>query len=256
MLGRLAAACGLLVLSGGLTPGRGPTARQELLVFAAADLQPAFAELGPMFEAASGEPVVFSFGASGSLAAQIEHGAPADLFFSADESYVRALAQRGLLDPSTTRVYAEGRLMLATRRGSGVLVDSLADLLRPEVRRVALANPEHAPYGRAAQQALTTAGVWEAIRPKVVLGENVRQAAQYLLTGAVEAALVSRSLALDTGLVALAIDPSLHRPILQAAGVARRSGRSGTARQFLDFISSEAGWAVMERHGFVLPHAR
>ena len=256
MLGRVIAACGLLLLTSSL-PHDGGTGRQEgLVVFAAADLQPAFSELGVLYEQVTGEPVVFSYGASGSLAEQIEHGAPADLFCSADESYVRALAGRGILDRATVRVYAEGRLMLAALRSSGIPLDSLGDLLRPEVRRVAMANPEHAPYGRAARQALVSAGLWEAVAPRIVLGENVRQAAQYLLTGAVEAALISRSLTLDTALMAVPVDPALHRPILQAAAVVRTSTRASSARRFLDFVTGDIGWPVMARHGFVLPHVR
>jgi molybdate transport system substrate-binding protein len=119
-----------------------------------------------------------------------------------------------------------------------------------------MANPEHAPYGRAARQALIASGIWEAVAPRIVLGENVRQAAQYLLTGAVEAALLSRSLALDTALVAIPVDQSLHRPILQAAAVVRTSNRASSARRFLDFVTGDVGWPVMARHGFVLPDVR
>ena len=256
MLGRVIAACGLLVLSGSL-PCESADARHDgLVVFAAADLQPAFTVLGPAFERATGQPVVFSYGSSGGLAAQIELGAPADLFFSADESYVRALGQRGVLDRASIRVYAEGRLVLATLRRSGITVRSPAELLRPEVARVAIANPEHAPYGRAARQALVSSGVWEAVTARIVLGENVRQAAQYLLTGAVEAALISSSHALDTTLVATPVDPALHQPILQAAGIVRSSSRSSDALRFLDFVTSDAGWPVMERFGFVRPNVR
>jgi molybdate transport system substrate-binding protein len=146
--------------------------------------------------------------------------------------------------------------MLAALRSSGIPLDSLGDLLRPAVKRVAMANPEHAPYGRAARQALVSAGIWEAVAPRIVLGENVRQAAQYLLTGAVEAALLSRSLALDTALVVIPVDPALHRPILQAAAVVRTTTRASSARRFLDFITGDLGWPVMARHGFVLPHVR
>ncbi|MDH4347948.1 MAG: molybdate ABC transporter substrate-binding protein [Gemmatimonadota bacterium] len=256
MLGRVVAACGLLVLSGSVPHESTSGRRDGLVVFAASDLQPAFTELGPAFEQLTGQPVVFSYGSSGSLAAQIELGAPADLFFSADESYVRSLAQRGILDRASTRVYAEGRLVLATLRSSGITVASLDQLLRPEVTRVAMANPEHAPYGRAARQALVSSGVWETMAPRVVMGENVRQAAQYLLTGAVEAALVSSSLALDTALVSAPLDPALHQPILQAAGIVRSSSRPSDAQRFLDFVTSDVGWPVMERFGFVRPHVR
>lgn len=256
MLGRIFAACGLLLLTSSLPYDRAAGRQEGLVVFAASDLQPAFTELGVLYQQATGEPVVFSFGASGSLAQQIEHGAPADLFCSADESYVQALAGRGILDRASVRVYAEGRLMLAALRASGIRLDSIGDLLRPEVKGVAMANPEHAPYGRAARQALVSSGIWEAVGPRIVLGENVRQAAQYLLTGAVEAALLSRSLTLDTALIAIPIDPALHRPILQAAAVVRTSTRASSARRFLDFVTGDVGWPVMARHGFVLPHVR
>ena len=256
MLGRFVAACVVAGFTGSLPPARHAAAPDELLVFAAADLQLAFAEIGPLFEGATGQRIVFSFGSSGSLATQIELGAPADIFFSADEGYIRALVQRGVLDAASARTYAEGRLVLATRRGSGIRVDSPADLLRPEVTRVALANPEHAPYGRAAREALQSAGVWDALQPRLVMGENVRQTAQYLLTGAVEAALISLSLAQDSSLVAVPVDPGSHQSILQTAALVRGSTHAVAARAFLNFVTEGAGWSVMERHGFVLPHAR
>jgi molybdate transport system substrate-binding protein len=246
-------ACGLTAFAG--SAPQAPPPHADLVVFAAADHQLAFGEIGPMFEQASGQKVAISFGSSGSLATQIENGAPADIFFSADEGYIRSLVQKGLLDGTSAKTYAEGRLMLATRRASGIRLGTLQDLRRPAVVRFAIANPEHAPYGRAAREALRSAGLWDTLAPRIVMGENIRQAAQYLITGAVEAALLSRSLARDTSLLAVDVDPQLHRPILQAAAVVRGSARASTARAFLDFVATGPGWAVMERHGFVTPHA-
>lgn len=226
---------------------------ETLTVFAAADLQLAFGEIGPAFEKASGIKVVMVYGSSGALAAQIERGAPADIFFSADEGYVRGLLRKQVLYPGVDRAYAVGHLVLATRRGSGVSLETLAELTRPEVVRVAIANPDHAPYGRAAREALIAARVWQAVQPKLVLGENIRQAAQYLQTGAVEAAILSRSLALDTSLVTVPVNPRLHRPLRQVAGIVKGTGRVSIARRFLNFVTGKPGWPIMQRYGFSRP---
>jgi molybdate transport system substrate-binding protein len=226
---------------------------ETLTVFAASDLQVAFGEIGPAFERASGIKVVLVYGSSGALAAQIERGAPADIIFSADEGYVRGLMRRGVLYPGVDRAYAVGHLVLATRRAGGLSLRTLADLTRPEVVRVAIANPDHAPYGRAAREALMAARVWRTLQPKLVLGENVRQTAQYLQTGAVEAAILSRSLALDTSLVTVPVNPRLHRPITQVAGIVKGTGRVSIARRFLNFVTGKQGWAIMQRYGFSRP---
>ena len=228
-------------------------AGDTLTVFAAADLQPAFREIGPAFEQATGQALVLVFGSSGSLAVQIERGAPADLFFSADQSYVTALAVKRVLHPGSDRVYALGHLVLATRRQAPGTLRRLADLTRSDIVRIAIANPDHAPYGRAAREALVSAGLWDALEPRLVIAENIRQAAQYLETGAVEAAILSRSVAADSALTAVDVAPTLYRPIVQAAGIVAGTSRLDLAQRFLDFVTGETGRAIMRRYGFTRP---
>ena len=234
-----------------LTP---PSAAQDTLtVFAASDLQLPFSEIAPAFERASGQRVILVFGSSGALAAQIKRGAPADIFFSADQSYVQQLAEREVVDRGSVQVYALGYLSLVTRRGSGLTLRTLADLAGGSVTRIAIANPAHAPYGRAAQEALRRAGLLPAVESKLVLGENVRQAVQFVTTGAVEAGIIARSLAGDSSLVAVPVDLSLYQPILQTAGLVRATPRLDLARRFLGFVTGSEGWAVMQRYGFARP---
>src|SRR4030095_15210530 len=166
----------------------------ELTVAAAADLTGAFEEIGREFQSSTNTKVIFNFGSSGLLAKQIENGAPIDLFAAANLDYINQLEQKGLIVPDTKKVYARGRLIIWTLKDSPLGIEKLADLTKPEVKRIAIANPEHAPYGMAARQALERAVLWESVKPKLVYGENVRQTLQYAQTGNVEVAIVALSL--------------------------------------------------------------
>src|SRR5207247_3612878 len=181
-----------------LALGPGPAVAVEppaLTVFAAADLTFAFRELAPRFEKATGVRVTLVFGSTGNFAQQIRQGGPADVFFAADQSFVDALAAGGVLLRETRTLYAQGRIVLATARAFGPKLTDLRSLLDSRVRHVAIANPVHAPYGRAAEQALRKAGIWEALRPKLVFGENIRHTLQFVQTEAAEAGLVAPSAA-------------------------------------------------------------
>ncbi len=224
-----------------------------LTVAAASDLQPAFAEIGRRFEQETGTKVTFVYGSSGTLATQIENGAPVDLFASASEVYTQQLAAKGVIVPGSEQVYAIGRLALVSAKSSGVQIARLEDLLQPTVKHVALANPEHAPYGAAARQALVAAGLWEQVRPKAVYGENVRQALQFVQTGNAEAGLVARSLA-DLPEVAVApIPASLYPPLRQTLAIIKGTDRPEAARRFAAFVAGPPGRAVLERYHFDLP---
>ena len=225
----------------------------ELIVFAASDLQFAFAEVAGAFAAAGHPKPTISIGSTGLLSQQIENGAPADLFFAADESYVVALERKGIVLPDSRQVYASGRVVLVER--AGILpVTTLADLERSDVRHVAIANPEHAPYGRAARDALTRAGRWSAIEPKLVLGENISQTFQFVRTGNADAGVVALSLAVGTpGTRYSLIDAALHEPITQSAAVVARSRQPAAARAFLAFVNGPVGRPIMRKYGFTLP---
>lgn len=231
---------------------REPAAR-PLTVAAAADLQGAFTEIAARFEAGTGEAVTLTFGSSGNLARQIEHGAPVDVFASADVAYVDDLAARGLVIPDTRILYARGRIVLVANRAAGVEVRDLAALGDPRIRKVAIANPAHAPYGAAAKEALVRAGIWEKVAPRLVLGENVRQALQFVQTGNAEAGIVARSVAGVPEVVASPIDDRLYSPLNQAAAVVKGSAREEAARRFLRFVAGPEGRAILEKYGFTPP---
>lgn len=230
--------------------GAGPRA---VTVSAASDLTPAFQEIGREFEREEGTKVVFNFGSTGQLAQQIEQGAPVDLFAAANVTFIEGLEKKGLVIPDTKALYARGRITLWTRGDGGLRPERVEDLARPEFRRVAIANPEHAPYGAAAREALQAAGVWESVAPKLVYGENVGQALQYAESGNVDAAVVALSLSTQSGGRWVLIPAELHRPLDQALAVVRGAKHEREARRFADFVNSRRGRAVMRRYGFVLP---
>ncbi|MCS6925764.1 MAG: molybdate ABC transporter substrate-binding protein [Candidatus Binatia bacterium] len=225
----------------------------SLTVSAAADLTFAFQELGTLFERETGTRVVFNFGSSGQLAQQIEQGAPVDLFAAANVAFVDELERQGLILPDTKARYARGRITLWTRTESPLRFQRLEDVARPEVKRVAIANPQHAPYGIAAREALQAAGIWETVQPKLVLGENVRQTLMYAETGNVDVAIVALSLSVQTGGHWVLIPETSHQPIDQALAVIKGTPHEQEARQFAAFINGPTGRAVMRKYGFVLP---
>jgi len=234
-------------------PAAAQPAKPAITVFAAADLAFAFKEMVPLFEQRSGARVTLVLGSSGNLARQIEHGAPADVFFSADRALVDDLARAGAIIPETQSLYAQGRIVLAVSKRAGVALRELGDLVRPEVRRIAIANPDHAPYGRAAREALQALGLWERLRPRLVYGENIRHALQFLQAGAVEAAIVALSIASVPEVDIVPIDPRLHRPLDQMAAVVRRSGRPELGLAFLQLVQGPEGRPIMKRYGFLVP---
>jgi molybdate transport system substrate-binding protein len=223
-------------------------------VAAAADLSLAFEELGRRFARQTGRRVVFSFGSTGMLARQLREGAPFDVFAAANVSFVDEVVAAGVCDGSTRRPYARGRIAVWTKRGGVAPPASLADLAHPRFRRLAIANPAHAPYGLAARQALTRAGLWGAVERRLVLGENVRQALQYAQTGNVDATVIALSLVVnDRENPWFVVDEGLHSPIVQALAVCVRGADREGGGEFARFVNADEGRAVMRRHGFLLP---
>ena len=225
----------------------------EVAVFGAADLALAFKEIVPKFERTLGVKVTLVLGSTGMLAKQIEHGAPADVFFAADQTFVEELAAKGVVIPETRALYAQGRLVLATARSAGAKLTDLHQLSEPRIRHVAIANPAHAPYGRAAEQALRAVGLWDGLRPKVVYGENIRQALQFIESGAAEAGLIALSLANVPTVDYVPIDRALHAPLNQSVAVVRRSRRPELGLAFIQFVNGAEGRPIMKRYGFLLP---
>ena len=246
----------LLVLALGLLAGRAHA--QAVAVAAAADLQTVLPELAARFEKDSGRRVQLTFGSSGNFFAQIQSGAPFDVFLSADITYPRRLEQSGLAEPSTLKRYAVGRIVLWTRADSGIDISRvLQTLVGPGVRRIALANPAHAPYGRAAVEALRHAGVYEKARTRFVLGENISQAAQFVQSGNADVGIIALSLALAPAMKAsgvyVEIPPSLHPPIEQGAVVLKAARDKAAARDFLAFLGRADSVSLLRASGFEVP---
>lgn len=231
-------------------------AGERITVAAAADLKFAMDEIVADFRRAHPDGTVeVVYGSSGKFATQIRQGGPFDLYFSADIAYPRALEAEGLaLGP--TRPYALGRIVLWSRsRDASAL--RLQDLADPAVGRIAIANPRHAPYGKRAEEALRAAGVWEAVQPRLVQGENIAQTAQFVQTGNAAVGIIALSLALNPTLAAQGghhlIDAALHAPLEQGFILTRRAEGKALAAAFADYIGSGAARAVLLRYGFELP---
>lgn len=223
---------------------------QPLRVAAASDLTEAFTELGARFEAETKTKVVFSFGSSGLLAKQIAEGAPFDVFAAANVSFVDVTVKAGACDGASAQRYARGRLAAWSLSGPLPSLQSIADASN---KRIALANPEHAPYGRAAKEALEKAGLWKQLESRVVFAENVRQALQLAQTGNAEVALVAYSnvVGRKDG-VTLLIDDALYTPIEQSLVRCSRGGQGEAARQFVEFLGKSDSQELMKRSGFLI----
>ena len=229
------------------------TTTNELTVAAAADLSAAFEEIGKEFEAATGTKVTFSFGSSGLLARQIENGAPMDLLAAANVDYINQLQAKNLIIDDTKKIYARGRITLWLPRSSSLQVSQLADLTRGDVKRIAIANPDHAPYGKAALEALQKAGVFDRVKEKLVYGDNIRQTLQYAQTGNVEVSIVALSLSEQSDGRWVLIPEEFHQPIDQALAVIKTTQNEKSARDFANFITGPQGRQVLAKYGFTFP---
>jgi len=238
--------------------GRGPV-RAVLRVAAAADLNAALGDLVARFSAAQPVDVRVSYGSSGTFYAQLLNRAPFDLFFSADVDYPRQLAARGLTVPGSEFSYAIGRIVVWVPSTSALAFGDhpLQALAPPAVAHVAIANPEHAPYGRAAVAALKRAGVYERVQPKLVFGENVAQAMQFAETGAADAGIVALSLALapaSKGRGRWAEIAADDYPRIEQGGVILKwAADREAARSLREFVLSAGGRAILKQYGFFLP---
>jgi molybdate transport system substrate-binding protein len=251
--------CSLAVAFGvvAATAGRG-SAAGTLTIAAASDLQAALPELIARFERQSGIKSTVSFGSSGNFFAQIRNGAPFDVFFSADVDYPKQLIAAGDADPASLYEYATGRLVLWTRHDSGLDVSTGLPILRDaRVRRIAIANPDHAPYGRAAVAALEGAGLYDAVQRKLVMGENIAQTMQLAESGNAEVGLVSLSLARTPeaqksgGYTEVAT--TSYPPIRQAVVIVTASANKIAARALLDYLKTADARGALQSFGFDTP---
>jgi molybdate transport system substrate-binding protein len=232
---------------------RPATQNTELTVAAAADLIPAFEEIGRDFESTHKIKVIFSFGSTGLLTRQIENGAPMDVFAAADIGFIDQLERKGLIVPDTKTIYARGRITLWTSKDSQLKISKITDLTAADVKRIAIANPEHAPYGTAAREALQSSGVWDAVKPKLVFADNIRQTLQFAETGNVEVAIVALSLSQQSDGRWVLIPEELHKPLNQGLAVIKGTKNEQAAREFASFIMGPQGRAVLAKYGFAFP---
>lgn len=237
-----------------------PTVAPVVLVAAASDLSEVFAEIGKAFEAEHGEAsgkVSFTFAASGVIAKQLKEGAPFDLFAAANSSFVDDAVAAGACDGATKALYARGHLALWTKRGGRVSAPRhLSDLADARFAHVAIANPATAPYGAAAKEALTAAGLWSSVAPRIVLGENIRQTFALVDSGNADVAIVARSLAIGAaGGSFVDIDDSLYAPLDQALAVCTRGRNAAGAGAFARYVLSAKGQQILQRFGFTEPAA-
>jgi molybdate transport system substrate-binding protein len=231
-------------------------AGDKVTIAAAADLKFAMEEIVTAFKQANPAAEVETiYGSSGKFHTQIQQGAPFDLFFSADISYPRMLEKEGLA-ASEAKPYAFGRLVLwsASRDASKMTIADLAD---PGIKKIAIANPKHAPYGKRAEEALRSAGLWDKVEPRLVMGENIAQTAQYVQTGNADIGIVALSLALNKELASKGgyalIPENLHQPLEQGYIVTRQAAGNPLAKKFAAYMGSPDARRVMVRYGFVLP---
>lgn len=227
-------------------------AEEKITIAAASDLKPAMDELVAEFKKSCPQAGVdIVYGASGQLHAQIERGAPFDLYFSADIWMPRTLAASALA-ASGVKPYAIGRLVLwsASRDASAM---TLADLCDPAIERIAIADPKDSPYGKRAEEALRAIGLWDKLAPKLVHGSDVAQAAADVQAGRADVGLIALSLALAAQGSYSLVDDKLHVPLKQAYIVTQRAAQNALARRFADFIDSEQARTILRQHGFALP---
>jgi molybdate transport system substrate-binding protein len=230
---------------------------RELRIAAAADLKFAMDELAERYEKQAAAKINVTYGSSGNFFSQIQNGAPFDLFFSADVEYPRKLEASGLAEPETLYEYTVGRIVIWMPAKANIDLAKLGwkALLLGEIQKIAIANPEHAPYGRAAVAALQNARIYEQVCGKLVYGENISQAAQFVQSGNAQAGIVALSLAVSPPMKdgkRWEIPADAYPPIVQGAVILKNARHQEVARAFMAFVKSDAGQKILERYGFTL----
>ena len=246
----------IVFLSGINAPGAAAEG-DEIAIAAASDLSFAIKEIVSEFEKATGKHVKLSLGSSGNFYAQIQNGAPFDLYFSADIGYPKKLEEAGLIVPGSLYRYAVGRIVLWTNHETHRDVSKGIEVLRdPAIKKIAIANPKHAPYGRAAVAAMKHFKVYDDAKERLVLGENISQAAQFVESGACDIGIIALSLALAPTMKSHGtyweIPATAHPPLEQGAAIIKSSKHQDLAQQFIAFMQGDKGQEIMARYGFTL----
>jgi molybdate transport system substrate-binding protein len=248
----------LIVLCMLLITGVNFALAEEITIAAASDLNFAFREIATEYENTTGNHVRLTLGSSGNFFAQIQNGAPFDLYFSADISYPKKLEEAGLAVSGSLYPYAIGRIVLWTGHESRIDVTKGVEALRePTIRKIAIANPKHAPYGRAAVAAMEYFKVYDQVKDRLILGENISQAAQFIESGACDVGIIALSLAVAPAMKSKGtyweVPADAHLPLEQGAVILKSSKNQEAARQFLEFIKGPNGQEIMKRYGFIVP---
>ena len=230
----------------------------ELKIAAAADLTYAFKDVTARFEKQTGNKTRLTYGSSGNFFSQIQNGAPFDLFFSADVSFPQKLEAAGLAEPGTIYDYAKGQIVIWVPNASKLdLSKGIAVLLDPGIRKIAIANPLHAPYGSAAVAAMQHESIYDQVKSKFVMGENISQTAQFVQSGNADVGIVALSLALAPAMKTagryVLIPPTDYPPLVQAAMILKSSPNKELAEKFLNFLKEPGTIALMEQYGFAIP---
>jgi molybdate transport system substrate-binding protein len=243
-----------------LLPAVRPAPAETVTIAAAADLTYCIEDLNRSYQQSHPDTELrLSIGSSGNFSTQIQNGAPFDVFLSADIQYPKNLASTGFVDPSTLAVYAVGRIVLWTTKPDTVNLDRGIDILRDRaaVRKIAIANPEHAPYGRAAKAILENSGIWTEVQDRIVQGENIAQTAQFVQTGNVDAGFVALSLLSSPNLKHIGryieIDPKLYPKLEQAMVLTTTGSKRPAVRAYFQFLQSQAARKIFDQYGFTLP---
>ncbi|HWY57238.1 MAG TPA: molybdate ABC transporter substrate-binding protein [Terriglobales bacterium] len=231
---------------------------QEITVAAAADLQFAMQDVAAQFQKQTGKTVKLIYGSSGNFFQQIQNGAPFDMFFSANVDYPKKLEAAGLIEPASFYQYAKGKIVIWVRNESKLdLSSGMQVLLDFSVKKIAVANPQHAPYGQAAVAALQKENIYEKVKDKFVLGENISQTASFVVSGSADVGIVALALALSPNMKDkgryVAVPSDQYPPIEQACVIISSSRNKETARQFLSFIKTDAVANALRSYGFDTP---
>jgi len=231
---------------------------QGITIAAAADLQFAMQDIGEQFQKATGKNVKLIYGSSGNFFQQLQNGAPFDMFFSANLDYAKKLEAAGLTVPGSYYEYAKGKIVIWVPKDSALdLSSGLQSLVNPRIKKIAIANPQHAPYGQAAVEAMEKEGIYDKVKDKLVLGENISQTASFVVSGSADVGIVALSLALAPNMRDRGryqdVPTNEYPPIEQACVILGSSKNKETARQFLSFVKTPAIGETLRRYGFEVP---
>ncbi len=224
-----------------------------ITVSAAADLANAFKEISELYEKESKNKVNLIFSSSGTAKEQILNGAPYDVYASANIKFVDDLIKEKLIIPNTKELYGIGRIGIATSILGKIKVNGVNDLLSPNIKKIAIANPDHAPYGLAAKEALISLGIWDKIKDKIVYGKDIQDTLSLIKTGNADAGIIALSIANSKDIKFIIIDDKYHNPLKQAIAVVNGTKNEKESKDFIKFVNGKKGRIIMKKYGFVLP---